>query len=211
MRKQGVESSEKCEKERSMKRAALTGLVVCMVFGASQLLGQDKEKSAEAGKTPEIQKAVTPLRVQVVFNEYDGDKKISSLPYTLLLNAEDRYRTSMRMGLRVPIETSSNTGVKQIQYQDVGTNLDGTAQKADADKFILNLQVEKSSVYVPGSAQKSASIGGNEISNSQPIIQAFRIQGNLLVRDGQTVQSTAATDPVTGHVLKLDVTVNVVK
>jgi hypothetical protein len=194
-----------------MKRAALAGLAVCMVLGSSRLLGQDKEKSVEASKTPETEKAVTPLRVQVVFNEYDGDKKISSLPYTLLMNAEDHYRTSMRMGLRVPIETSSNTGVKQIQYQDVGTNLDGTAQKADADKFSLNLLVEKTSVYVPGSAQKSASIGGNEISNSQPIIQAFRIQGNLLVRDGQTVQSTAATDPVTGHVLKLDVTVNVVK
>lgn len=194
-----------------MKRAVLTGLLVCMVFGASLLFGQEKEKSAETSKTPETQKAVTPLRVQVVFNEYDGDKKISSLPYTLLVNADDRNRTSMRMGLRVPIEISSNTGAKQIQYQDVGTNLDGTAQKADADRFILNLQVEKSSVYVPGSAQKSASIGGNEISNSQPIIQQFRIQGNLLVRDGQTVQSTAATDPVTGHVLKLDVTVNVVK
>jgi Bacterial type II and III secretion system protein len=194
-----------------MKRAALAGLLVCMVFGASQLFGQDKEKSAEASKTPETQRAGTPLRVQVIFNEYDGDKKISSLPYTLLVNADGRNRTSMRMGLRVPIEISSNTGVKQIQYQDVGTNLDGTAQKADADKFILNLQVEKSSVYVPGSAQKSASIGGNEISNSQPIIQQFRIQGDLLVRDGQTVQSTAATDPVTGHILKLDVTVNVVK
>src|ERR1700719_3152683 len=139
MRQQDLRSLEKCEKERSMKRAALAGLVVCIVFGASQLLGQDKEKSAEASKTPETQKAVTPLRVQVVFNEYDGDKKISSLPYTLLVTAEDRYRTSMRMGLRVPIETSSNTGVKQVQYQDVGTNLDGTAQKADADKFILNL------------------------------------------------------------------------
>jgi hypothetical protein len=194
-----------------MKKAALAGLFVCMVFGASLLFGQDKEKNAEASKTPETQKAGTPLRVQVVFNEYDGDKKIGSLPYTLLVNADGRYRTSMRMGLRVPIEISSNTGIKQIQYQDVGTNLDGTAQKADTDKFILNLQVEKSSVYVPGSAQKSASIGGNEISNSQPIIQQFRIQGDLLVRDGQTVQSTAATDPVTGHVLKLDVTVNVVK
>ncbi len=75
-----------------MKRAVLTGLLVCMVFGASLLFGQDKEKSAEASKTPETQKAVTPLRVQVVFNEYDGDKKISSLPYTLLVNADDRTR-----------------------------------------------------------------------------------------------------------------------
>lgn len=191
-----------------MKKTVLAGLVVLMVFGASRLRGQDKEKTAEASKTVESQ-PITPLRVQVVFNEYDGDKRISSLPYTLLLKS-DGFATSMRMGLRVPIESTSNTGVKQFQYQDVGTNLDATA-KVDGDKFNLNLHVEKSSVYVPGGAGKSASIGGNEISSSQPIIQQFRIQGNLLMRDGQTVQSTAATDPVTGHVLKLDVTLNVTK
>ena len=158
-----------------MKKIALAVLLLSLAFGTSLLFAQDKDK-AEAGKPAEAQKILAPLRVQVVFNEYDGDKKISSLPYTLLLNGDDRVSTSMRMGLRVPIEIASNTGVKQIQYQDVGTNLDGSVQKPDGDKFLLNLHVEKSSVYVPGTSQKSASIGGNEISNSQPIIQLFRIQ-----------------------------------
>jgi hypothetical protein len=43
------------------------------------------------------------------------------------------------------------------------------------------------------------------------IIQSFRSQVNLLLRDGQTMQATVASDPVTGHVLKLEVTLNVIK
>jgi type II secretory pathway component GspD/PulD (secretin) len=116
------------------------------------------------------------------------------------------------MGLRVPIESSSsNTGVKQFQYIDVGTSLDGRAEKTDDGRFLLKLSVEKSSVYLPGANQKAASVGGNEISSSQPIVQQFRTQVNLLVRDGQTIQSTVATDPVTGHTLRVDVTLNVIK
>ncbi len=32
-----------------------------------------------------------------------------------------------------------------------------------------------------------------------------------MIKDGQTVQSNLAADPVDGHVLKVDVTINVVK
>ena len=155
---------------------------------------------------------ITPLRVQVVFTEFDGEKKISNLPYTFLVNADDRGSPAVvRMGLRVPIETSSNTGVKQFQYMDVGTNIDGRAEKTGDGRFLLRLGVERSSVYVPGTEGKTAAVGGSEISSGQPIVQQFRTQANLLIRDGQTIQSTVATDPVTGHVIKIDVTLTVLK
>jgi hypothetical protein len=32
-----------------------------------------------------------------------------------------------------------------------------------------------------------------------------------VMRDGQTIQTIASTDPVTGEVVKIDVTMNVVK
>jgi hypothetical protein len=71
--------------------------------------------------------------------------------------------------------------------------------------------VERSSVYLPGTEGKPAAVGGSEISGAQPIVQQFRTQVNLLIRDGQTIQSTVATDPVTGHVTKVDVTLNAIK
>jgi hypothetical protein len=195
-----------------MKRIALAGLLVCMVFGTSRLLAQDKEKSSEASKVPETQKAITPLRVQVVFNEYDGDKKVGSLPYTLLVNADDRGApAAVRMTFHVPVATSSDAGAKHVGQYPLTTNLDGRAEKTDDGRFLLRLSLEKSSIYLAGANQKPASLGGSEVSANDPVQQEFRTQVNLLIRDGQTIQSTVATDPVTGHVLKVDVTLNVIK
>jgi len=191
-----------------MKKAVLGMSFAILVFSGQRLWSQEKGKSEATSKPTEVEKIVTPVRVQVVFTEYEGEKKISSLPYTLLVNADDRGPlAAVRMGLRVPIEVNSN----QFQYQDVGTNLDGRAEKADDGRFLLKLNVEKTSVYAPGASGKPASVGVGEIANKQPIVQQFRTQVNLLIRDGQTIQSTVATDPVTGHILKVDVTLNVLK
>jgi hypothetical protein len=65
--------------------------------------------------------------------------------------------------------------------------------------------------YTQGEGQKAATSGRNEISSPQPVVQQFRSQVNLLIRDGQTIQSTVATDPVTGHTLRVDVTLNALK
>ncbi len=76
---------------------------------------------------------------------------------------------------------------------------------------MLYLGVERSSAYSPGSAEHPTSVAGREVTTAQPVIQTFRANVNLLIRDGQTIQSMVSTDPVTGHVLKVDVTLNVVK
>src|SRR5690348_14498809 len=153
-----------------MKKPILSVLLAALVLVVPRLAGQDKERSADAARPAEAAKAMTPLRVQVVFTDFEGERKISSLPYTFLVNADDHGApAAVRMGLRVPIETSSNTGVKQFQYMDVGTNLDGRAEKTDDGRFLLRLGVERSSVYVPGTEGKSAAVGGSQISNAQPI------------------------------------------
>jgi hypothetical protein len=53
--------------------------------------------------------------------------------------------------------------------------------------------------------------GGNELSSGQPVIQQFSSELDVLIRDGQTLQTTVATDPVSGRVTKADVTVNIMK
>lgn len=191
-----------------MKKAIVAVLLAVLVFAVPASRSQDKPKSSEPP-------SVTPLRVQVIFAEYDGEKKISSLPYTLLVNSDDKGpQAAVRMGLRVPIATSAGGGaatVKQFQYMDVGTNLDGRADRMEDGRFNLRLNVEKSSLYTPATTEKPDTLAGSEILPGEPIVQQFRSQVNLLIRDGQTIQSTVASDPVTGHVLKVDVTLNVIK
>src|SRR5256885_12284314 len=117
-----------------MKRIALAVLFCTFVGTSLSLAAQEKAKTEEKS---ESKRDLTPLRVQVVISEYDGEKKMSSLPYTLLINAENPrgQKASIRMGLRVPVAASAN----QFQYMDVGSNLDGWAGRTDDGRFVLHL------------------------------------------------------------------------
>lgn len=180
-------------------------ILLCVVSMWSQVTSGQEKQAAE--QKAETRKDVTPIRVQVVLAEYDGDKKISSLPYMLPLNAENPRggKASIRMGLRVPIVV----GNQHIQYEDLGTNLDGWAGKLNDGGYDLHLYVERSSAYSP-SEQKQNGAAAVEISR-QPVIQQFKSEFDLLIHEGQTLQSTLATDPLSGRVTKIEVTVSRVK
>ena len=202
-----------------MNRAILA--VLFCTFAALQppVKAQEKAKPEEGEKKAEAKKETTGLRVQVVFTEYDGEKKISSLPYTLLVDAPDGHRgdkSSIRMGLRVPIAIGApdraaiNT---QFTFIDIGSNLDGWASREENGRFSLHLNLEKSSAYTSGIGEKEKAniVSGNQVVSSQPVIQRFSTELDLLIRDGQTIQSTMATDSVSGRVTKVEVTVNALK
>ncbi len=164
-----------------------------IALSAIPLRAQEKEKPRDE---------VTPLQMEVVFTEYQAEKKISSLPYTIPVTAAERNRnTRLRMGIRVPINTGGVEGkTPKFTYQDVGTNLDCWARPIGAGLFEVVLNAERSSLKK-----------GPGISEQQPLFSQFYTQLNLIMRDGQTLQSTMATDPVTGSVLKIDVTLRVAK
>jgi hypothetical protein len=153
-----------------------------------------------------------PLRVQIVVARYQGEKKISSLPYTLSVVANDNDKTSMRMGVDVPIPTTVFSGGKEgaatvpitsYNYRSVGTNIDCSARSVDDGLFRLDLAVEDSSIF---GADKDA--GARQPA---PSLRRFTSTFNVMMRDGQTLQHTAATDPVSGEVLRIDVTLTVLK
>jgi hypothetical protein len=157
-------------------------------------------------------KNVVPLKVTVVFNEYDGEKKLSSLPYMLFLKMDEhkQYLGSIRMGVRVPIKTSEST----IQYEDIGSKIDCTGQLAEDGKYVLDLTVERTSIYAnPPLKEEHAADAKieDQLHGSQPLLRTFRAAYALILRDGQTTQSVVGTDPLNGHVVKVDVTVNVLK
>jgi hypothetical protein len=170
----------------------------------------------------------TPLRVQVVFSKYQGETKVASLPYTLICNAGERAPAVLRMGIEVPVPMPAGTSkegsavFQSIQYKNVGTSIDCRAGGPAPDgRFRLELNVEQSSIYSTvedkgrragggsgeGRAPSAAEVGPGGV----PMFRTFRATFVPMLRDGQTVQYTAATDPVSGEVVKIDVTVTVVK
>jgi hypothetical protein len=153
--------------------------------------------------------AVTALKVQVVLSRYDGEKKLSSMPYTLLVNAGDRdNRVTLRMGVALPVTGVGASG-PTITVHDIGTNMDCTATPTDDGRFRIGLAVNHTSVYETEQQHLQATIP--RPGNSAQLVRSFTSSFSLLLRDRETGQSIAATDPVTGEVMRIDVTLNVVK
>jgi hypothetical protein len=167
------------------------------------------------GSSPATEaKKETTLKIQVVFDEYDGQKKIASLPYVFHVITDDRYvangRVSIRDGVQVPT-ASGKEGA--INYMTIGTNMDSSATTTPENgAFKLYLSVERSWLYTPDEMKPAMDInhaatgvGGN------PFIQAFHSTFNLLIRDGQSIEAASAANPLNGRVLKVVVTANIEK
>jgi hypothetical protein len=180
---------------------------------------------AQDKPTPAPTKAAmqaTPLKIQVVISRYQGEKKISSLPYSMSVTSGGGRldptagaafvgRANLRMGAKVPIAAttfgpSANDGktVSSFQYQDVGTNIDCQVWATDDGRFRVEITVDDSSIY-PDDKEMPGIVKGN------PSFRSFRASDSMLLRDGATAQFTTATDKVSGETVRVDVTLTVVK
>lgn len=162
---------------------------------------------------PAQSKPLVGVKVQVVVARYQGEKKISSLPYMLgaVVNGS---KTSLRMSVQVPIAETYTTETKEgettkpksgYSYRPVVTNIDCQADSAADGYYRLMMTVAESSV------QLEAGDMGKAMAPNVPMFRNFNSSFQVLLRDGQTIQYTSATDPVTGEVTKIDVTLNVLK
>jgi hypothetical protein len=156
---------------------------------------------------PETRRTLGPtLRVQVVLTRFQGEKKLASLPYTFTATVDGRP-VRMRMGVDTPVAVAQTAGspMTSFQYRNVGTNIDCSASDAGEGRYRLMLTVENSSALTGEMAAAGMAAGGN------PMFRRFDSNIDPVLRDGQSVQTIASTDPVTGEVVKIDVTMNVVK
>ena len=159
---------------------------------------------AQEPKPPTAMALPATLKVQLVLSRFQGDKRISSFPYTLTVHADERNRYSgratLRLGTQLPITTMTRQGseansplVPTVQYRDVGTSIDCLIAALDNGRFKLDLSVEDSSV-------DTATSGAN---NAHPTFRSFRTSDSLVLLDGQSAQYSTATDKVSGDVWKL--------
>jgi hypothetical protein len=169
----------------------------------------DAEKPAGAATPPQAAKPLVSLKVQLVLSRTKGEKKISSLPYVLGVAANDRSWTNLRMGVDVPIaRKGENTPATGISYRSVGTNIDCMAESTADGSYKLTFRLEDSSVLLDGSPKDN---NQTAIVNDMPAFRSFKSNFIVVLRDGQTTQYASAVDPVSGEVMKIDVTLNVIK
>lgn len=205
------------KKSLSLKIALLL-LSICVPSGFAQEKPKEQEQRPE-----EYRFTLASLKVQVVFTEYEGDKKLKSLPYSFLLTTrtrDGRPEAKIRIGNRVPVYIGGSAGGSQTvsaqsyTYMDVGTNIDSWAEGVAPGQYRVYLSLERSwvdgSVTVP--VDKLQSTGeGRTTEFSQPIVRQYRAEMTPILKDGQTLETNLATDPLSGRVVKLEVSISVLK
>jgi hypothetical protein len=192
-----------------MTRRTLFPLAVAAALVALPGIGHAQEpprpEAAKEGVAERRGPQGVSLRVQLVISRFQGEKKLASLPYTFVVTTGGG-RARMRMGVDTPIPvTSTSESGKQttsIQYRNVGTNIDCAAWDKGDGRYQLSIGVENSSA-LPGAT--------GSVEGAAPLFRRFETNLDPWLRDGQSVQTIASTDPVTGEVVKIDVTMNVVK
>ena len=161
----------------------------------------------EQAKAPNDQ-SISQVRIELLLTEYDGQKKISSLPYTIYAESSpQRNRATvgkLRMGVRVPVDTAGGG----FSYMDVGTNIDCDPWTLGDGSYDLSISVNRSSIYAPSQGENE----GEQIhAGGRMVIRNFSTDFHLKLHDGETADGTSATDPLNGHILKISVTLHVIK
>jgi len=193
-----------------MKRNQILGaLVLLFVLGLGFSLAT---KAQDRPPAPEPKKSVS-LKVQVTFEEYDGQKKVASLPYTLRVVA-DGNQSSIRDGLRVPVSAGGATNAPNTQftYMDIGANIDSTAWASEDGSFKIRINVQRTFLFSPDELKPAVDLNKVVIgAGGNPVVQTFNSALYLLMRDNQTTEAATATNPLNGRILKVLVTLFVEK
>ena len=180
----------------------MAGILAAVVM----LSGVAMAQAPGAASPPPRESSAVPLKLLVVLSKYQGEKKITTLPYTLSL-VSNGARVSLRMGGEVPVLTGAPTAaVVTYNYRNVGTSIDCSASSLEGGRFSVNIVLDDSSVYAEGESS-----GGLAKAGDQPSFNTFRATETVILKDGQSSQYTTAADKITGQVVKVDLTLTVLK
>ena len=180
--------------------------VVVTVLSAGSLGAQNP--------APEPARSIlVPLKVRVVVSRYQGEKRLSAMPFELSVRS-DNAQASLRMGIEVPVPFVRVAEAKpgepagpstSFNYRTVGTNIDVTANAAPDGAYRLDLLIEDSTVVESTAGASPSLVAG------APIFRAFRSRNSLLLRDGGSMDYTLATDRLSGESVRANVTLTVVR
>ena len=167
------------------------------------------------------------LLLEVVISRHDGEREVTRSPNTFLLPAYPREtprgkhpKTELRMGVEVPIPVTTFAAASReggspvapatsFQYRNVGTNLVSRAREAGEGVFEIELVLEASTVYA--GADEDDTRYEAQAPGGRTMFRTFNVSLRPLLRDGQGVETVASADPVTGEIVKVTVSMKVVK
>ena len=167
--------------------------------------------------------AAVPVQVDVVMTRWQGDKRVSSIPFVLIANPSSRgSSTSIRMGVDVPVGTSTSnvtqtsgattsnqravaTAKVATEFRNVGTDIDAQVTRGDAANFSVYLNIRDSSIFTSDQTKMPSAMA------DPTAFRTFSASNTLDMTDGQTRLFGVATDKITGETMRIEVKLTVLK
>jgi hypothetical protein len=157
----------------------------------------------------------------VTLTRMQGEKKVSSLPYSLWMTASGE-NVSLRLGVDVPVGSSLDTSgnenatgnrttttsstTNRVEFRNVGTSIDCWVHPLPDGRFSVNLRIQDSSIFTGDADARTP------LKLADPMaFRSFSFSNQLTMRDGQAIQWASAPDKFSGEVLRVDAVLTVVK
>ena len=167
------------------------GVLVVLAFGSG---AQAQPAQAQAEKIP--------VKLQILFSKYEGERKTSSLPYTVFASANGD-RAQINVSTNVPIVGSSGA----VTYTNLGTSIDATIT-TESGRYKVVLSLKDNYMVVPKPEAENANV--RPAADSQSFGQ-FSYSGAITLKEGETKQVISAADRASGEVVKVDITLTLDK
>jgi hypothetical protein len=207
------------EMTQQQSRVVAGLLCVGLAMAGSHAQAQEPRSTSAA---PAPRNAIA-LKVEVTLSRYQGSKKISSMPYQLIVDAlwnanpnvsgqPAGMSASLRMGVnvwtgRTAMRVDGSTPVSNPEYSYIGTDIDCRADYSE-NGYRVWLNVSDSSLMPPATGDATPPAMGI-IQNSA--VRRFVVSDLLRVRDGVPMQFSVGTDPISGDTVRAEVIVTAMK
>lgn len=202
----------------------MTRHLVCVTATIALVLALAPTRAASVEQAPGTQPTAKPLpvslKLDVTLTRLQGDKKVSSMPFTLWIATGTNV--SLRMGVDIPVGSSLVTSgnenaagnrtttvtstTNRVEFRNVGTSIDCSVNPAPDGRFTVDLRIQDSSIFTSDADTRAP------LKLVDPMaFRSFSFSNQLLMRDGQTTQWASAPDKFTGEVLRVDTMLTVLK
>ena len=178
------------------------------------LYAQEKQ----SGQSQDCQPAgpQIPLKVQFLVTEYDGAKKVASMPYaTTVVTSHVGRRDStgsLRVGVRVPVTVTKKGNDQEAEYIDVGTAIGYWVELMADGRYLASGWFERSSLFAKDAGNEPKEWTSSDVPpGGNPLLRQTRADFSVALHEGQVGEALSVTDPMTARVFKLEVAVSASK
>ena len=139
------------------------------------------------------------LLVRFVETRLRGESTTATRPCTVALHA-DAGRARVFVGTQAAITVAEKNAPANM-FKSAGVEARVGVTTLPDGRYRLDARFEESSVLAANAGTDATTAGGN------PILQVVKGQSQVTLREGETVPFVNAVDPVTGEVVRVDLTV----